>query len=159
VSLEQILIAAAWVVTTVTLIIFIPRDKIREAIVILLFKQLLTWMLGLTVVELGLIEYPVRLFAHANNTSFTFEYYVYPAVCVIFNLHFPVKKSRFYKVLQYVVYCSGITLIEFFIERYTEIINYIHWEWYITWITLMITFFISRQFYLWFFKLKQKGSR
>ena len=40
-SLEQILIAAVWVVTTVTLIILIPRDKTREVIVIFMFKQLL----------------------------------------------------------------------------------------------------------------------
>ena len=155
-GLDAAILAFAWLLTIGMLFIFIPRDKIREALVIFLFKQLITWIIGLLVVELGLIEYPVRSFANASWTSFDFEYFIYPAICVVFNLHYPVGKKPLKQLMHYVNYCSAITFVEVLIERYTDIIEYIHWEWYVTWITLFITFYVSRRFYLWFFKLTKK---
>jgi hypothetical protein len=151
-SLEAIILIVAWLITIIVLIISVPKNKIREAMVIFLFKQVITWIIGLLVVELGLIVYPVRSFAYATRTSFDFEYMIYPAICVIFNLHFPLGKKGFRQFMHYVTYCSAITIIEIFIEKYTDIIEYINWEWYVSWITLFITFYISRIFYLWFFK-------
>ena len=56
--------------------------------------------------------------------------------------------------MHYFYFCSTITIIEVLCEKYTNIIKYIHWTWYITWITLFITFYISRQFYIWYFRLR-----
>ncbi len=155
--IETLLLTSAWIIFTVALIIFVPRNRIREAWVIYLFKQIITWLLGLAVVELRLIEYPIRLFAYANKTSFSFEYFIYPAICVIFNLHYPVGKSSIKQLLYYIVYCSAITIIEVFCEKYTDIINYTGWTWYYTWLSLFATFYLTRMFYLWFFKTKNKG--
>lgn len=151
---DLFILAAAWIITMILLVIFTPRDKIREAALIFLFKQTITWSVGLVVVELRLIEYPAREFSLATRTSFTFEYFVYPALCVIFNLHYPEGKSFFRQFAHFFYYCSSMTLIEMLIERYTNIIRYIHWSWYTTWITLFMTFFASRHFYKWFFRLK-----
>ncbi len=155
-GLELAILVIAWIITIVGLIIFVPKIKIREAFVIFLFKQFITWIVGLLVVELGLIIYPVRSFANATQSSFDFEYFIYPAMCVVFNLHYPVGKSTFRQLMHYISFCSAITIVEVFIERYTDIIEYIHWEWYVTWITLFITFYASRKFYIWFFKYKNK---
>jgi hypothetical protein len=156
-TLERALLIAAWAITTAVLILFVPKDQIREAFVIFAFKQILTWVLGLSVAELGLLEYPVREFANATKTSFCFEFYVYPSVCVIFNLYFPEGKKKLIKVMHYVYYCSLITVIEVLIERYTNIIDYVHWHWSITWISLFLTFYATRKFYLWYFKLNKSA--
>lgn len=66
-SKEIIILATAWILTIVMLILVIPKNKFREAQVIFFFKQLMTWIIGFLVVEYKLIEYPVRLFPHANN--------------------------------------------------------------------------------------------
>jgi len=153
-STEAIILIVAWLITIIGLIISVPKIKIREAMVIFLFKQVITWIIGLLVAELGLIIYPVRSFAIATQSSFDFEYFIYPSLCVIFNLHYPVAKRFIRQLMHYVTYCSAMTIVEVFIERYTAIIDYIHWYWYVTWITLFITFFASRKFYLWFFKNK-----
>jgi hypothetical protein len=153
---EYGLIIIEWVITIGLLIKFIKRDKIREAYIAFSFKQILTWILGLSVAELRLIEYPVRLFPYANKASFTFEYFVYPAICAIFNVNFPENKSNFNKFLYYFYYCTSITVIEVIVEKNTNIIKYIHWTWYVTWSTLFITFYLTRKFYLWFFKLNNK---
>jgi hypothetical protein len=155
VNKEYALILFEWLITIGLLIKFIPRNKIREAYVGFTFKQILTWVLGLTVAEFGLIEYPVRLFSNANKASFTFEYFVYPSICAIFNVNFPENKSNFKNFMYYFYYCTSLTIAEVIFERYTNIIKYIHWTWYVTWITLLITFFMTRKFYIWYLKLNK----
>lgn len=157
-SIDTLFYLAGWIVPIILLILFIPRDKIREAMLVFLFKLLLNWFLGLVVVQLGLIEYPVRLFPRATNTNFSFEYFIYPSICAIFNLNYPNKKNGFIQFLYYSFYCSSMTVIEVIAERYSNVIRYIHWTWHITWITLFLTFFLSRCFYVWFFRLKADQS-
>ncbi|WP_102275672.1 CBO0543 family protein [Cytobacillus massiliigabonensis] len=133
------------------ILFFIPKNKIRLAIVAFLFKQLITFLIGLVVVELGLLEYPVRLFASINRTSFTFEYYAFPVVCAAFNVWYPIGRSTLIQLSYYAGYSSVITIIEIIIEKYTDLIKYIHWDWYTTWITICLSFLISRLFCIWFF--------
>jgi hypothetical protein len=139
------------------LLLFVPKNKLREAIAIFFFKQFLTWVIGLAVVQFGLIEYPVRTFANATKSSFDFEYYFYPAICVVFNLHYPEGKGRLREYLHFFYFCSIMTIFEALVEKYTNILKYIHWTWYITWITLFITFYFSRKFYVWYFRLKSNS--
>lgn len=155
---DYILIAIEFIVAIGLLIRYIPKNKIREAHVMFLFKYALTWILSLPVAELRLIEYPVRLFPYATKTSFTFESFVYPAISAIFNINFPDKKTSFSQFMYYFYYCTSMTIIEVFTERYTNILKYIHWAWYLTWITLFLTFYISHRYYIWFFKLKNNNK-
>lgn len=151
---EYIILISFWIITIISLILFIPRKKVRIAHTSYLFKLLLTWLFGLFVVEFRLIEYPIHEFKYANNTSFTFEYFVYPAICSLFNVHYPANKSILLKVIYYSAFPSIITIIEVILERYTQLINYIDWTWYWTWITLLITFILSRLYVRWFFRIK-----
>jgi len=153
-SKEAIILASVWLLTIILLIIYVPKEKIRHANIIFLFKQSITWLFGLTVVEFKLIQYPYRIFEHAHNTSFSFEFFIFPGICVLFNLYYPVKKNKLKKLIHYINYCTLITIIEIILERYTDLINYINWSWFWTWITLLVTFYASRKYYLWFFKHK-----
>ena len=155
---DYILTIIAWIFTIGLLIRFVPKNRIREAYVIFSFKQLITWLIGLSVAELRLIDYPVRLFPYATKACFSFEYFIYPATCVIFNIYYPKNKSFFSQFMYYVYYCSTMTAFEVFTEKYTNILKYVHWTWYITWITLFLTFFATRTFYIWFFRLKHENN-
>ena len=115
--------------------------------------QCMSWLFGLLVVEYGLISYPVREFQIANASSFSFEYFIYPAICIVFNLHFPKNRLFVYKFLWIILFSTCITILEVILERYTGLIEYIHWTWYWSWITLLITFLISRAYYIWFYKI------
>ncbi|HJV44333.1 MAG TPA: CBO0543 family protein [Bacillota bacterium] len=152
--LDYIILIGSWVITIMLLFLLIPKDKIRLAHVAFLFKQLITWVLGLSVVELKWIEFPVRWFSYANRSSFTFDYFVYPAICAIFNVHYPEGKNKIKKFFYYAAYCSIMTSIEVLFERFTHLIHYIDWAWYWTWISLFITFRITRLYVCWFCKLK-----
>lgn len=153
-SKEIIILISAWIIMTIILLLFVPKNKLREAITIFFFKQTLTWILGLTVAHFKFIEYPVRSFSNATSASFDFEYYFYPVICIIFNLYYPMSGSRFQQFMHYFYYCSAITSIEAILENYTNLIKYINWTWYITWISFFITFYLSHRFYVWFFRLK-----
>ena len=155
-NINYILIAIEWIVTIGLLVKFIPKNKIRLALVAFHCKQLITWVMGLSVAQLKLIEYPVRLFPYANKASFTFEFFAYPSFCAIFNVNYPEKKSAFGQFMYYFYYCTTLTVIEVIVERYTDTLKYIHWTWYITWITLFITFYLSRIYCVWFFKQNDK---
>ncbi|WP_199614807.1 CBO0543 family protein [Paenibacillus alkalitolerans] len=151
-KMESMILVSVWI-TAFSLFFFIPRKKFRLAQTALLFKQMLTWIIGLVVVELGWIEYPVREFASVIRSSFTFEYLAYPIICGLFNARYPENRSLLFKLFYYSSYCTVITVVELLIEINTNLVNYIHWSWYWTWITLFITFFMSRKFSKWFFSI------
>ncbi|MBP2239905.1 hypothetical protein J2Z40_000458 [Cytobacillus eiseniae] len=145
---------SAWVVTTLLLFIFVPKNRIREASVSFLVKHIITWLFGLLVVERGLISYPSRLFfKKASKTSFTFEYFVYPALCSLFNLHYPEKRNYYIKTLYYAIHTSIIIVFEIYAVKYTKLIKYKKWSWYWSFSTIWLTYFVSRIFHRWFFKI------
>ena len=147
----------AWIVTTVLLIKFVPRKRIREAIVSFLFKQVITWLFGLLVVEKDLITYPNRLFFKKTiKSSFTFEYFVYPGLCALFNLYYPENKPKIIKVLYYSFHTSIITIFEIIAVKYTNLIKYNKWSWYWSFITIYMSYFLSRIFQRWFFRIITK---
>jgi len=146
----RIILISVIVISILCLIFITPRDKIREAHLVFLFKQFVTWLLGIIVVEFHLIEYPVRIIQFAAKTSFVFEFIAYPTVCTIFVLRFPEHKSLWHKAGWYVLFPTWMTILEVWMEHSTDLIRYIHWTWYFTWLTLLITFHISRVYYKWF---------
>lgn len=149
--IEQWFLFFVWLITLASLL-FIPKEKYRVALMVFLFKQCVTWFLGLLVVEWGWIVYPLRLFWKVNDTSFTFEYFVYPVISIFFILHYPERRGVGVKLAYYAAFTTGIMIPEYVIERYTGLIDYLYWTWYWSWISLFLTFGVSRWFYVWYFK-------
>ncbi|MDQ0245796.1 uncharacterized membrane protein HdeD (DUF308 family) [Bacillus fengqiuensis] len=150
---EKTILISSWIITALLLIRFVPKDRIRHAQVPFLFNQMITWFFGLLVVEKGLIEYPYRLlFKKSNKSSFTFEYFIYPSLAVFFNLYYPEKRNMFIKTLYYFVHISLIIVCEVIAVKYTKLIRYKKWNWYWSFITVWITYYISHLHYRYFFK-------
>lgn len=156
-STDTIILYSVNLFTVLLLWFFIPRDKLIEAQISFLFMQVLTWLFGAIVVENKLVEYPVRFLENAYHASFTFEYFVFPAVSALYNLHFPSKKGWFDKIMYMLAYPTAMTIVEVFLEKYTNLVKYVCWSWYWSFITLLITLVISYAYYKWIFKkIKQK---
>ncbi|OIJ11610.1 hypothetical protein BKP35_11765 [Anaerobacillus arseniciselenatis] len=151
---EYTILVSSWVIASVLLCTLTPRNKVKHSMIAFLFHQVLTWLFGLLVVEKELIKYPVRLF-QKSKTSFTFEYFVFPALSALFNVRFPEKANWFCKFLYYFYYPTIITLFEVYAEKRTKLIEYIRWNWFYSFITMFLSFFVSRQYYLWFFSKKE----
>ncbi|MFB9329399.1 CBO0543 family protein [Paenibacillus aurantiacus] len=154
--MDRTILISIDIITALALIRLTSKDKLREATIIFLFKQTMTWSFGLLVVEWGLIEYPIREFVKANATSFSFEYFIYPALCVIFNLHYPTG-AKWKKWAWFLAFPTAMTILEVEIERNTELIHYVHWNWCYTWVTLLTTYFMSRVYFLWVYRHSGKG--
>jgi hypothetical protein len=95
---EGIIEASVWIIMIIALLLFVPKNRMREASDVYLITQL--------------------------------SYFA--------------------------AYCSIMTLLEVLIGHYTQLIHYIKWTWYWTWISLFLTFYISRLYYVWFFRIKSK---
>lgn len=150
--MDMIILWSAWIVTAILLIIFINRKTLLQAILSFLFMQVPTWLFGALVVQGGLIEYPVGILEMAYKASFTFEFFIFPAVSAIFNVHFPKQKSWLVKSIYTLSFPTVITIIEVVLEKHTELIKYVNWTWYLSFISITFTLLISYWFYLWFFK-------
>lgn len=138
--------------------LLVPQERRREAHIIFLFHQFITWILGIMAVEWGLLAYPVREFPMANHTSFTFEYIAYPVISVYFILFYPAGSRASMQIAYYMGSSMAIVLPELWFKYHTQLIVYLHWQWYWTWISVTGTFWITRMFYLWFCRTSVTGK-
>ncbi len=79
--------------------------------------------------------------------AFPFEYFILPVIIIFFILYYPRSKPMKIKILYTMAFSSAITLVEYFVERYTLLIQYLSWRWYWTWISLTILFYIVMSVY------------
>lgn len=156
-NIEVMILYSVWSLTIFSLIL-IPKQRWGEASISFLFQQFVTWFLGLLVVEWRLIEYPVRELAQVNETSFTFEFFVYPVISIFFILYYPKWSSLPKRFLYTAALSTTITIIEVVFELYTDLINYTGWKWYTTWITVFLTLGLLRLFINWFFKYDVRNN-
>ena len=143
--LEQWLMIFFTVIAVYVLLFIIDWRYFCDWVVVILFKCLLDILWGSAVVSQKMIEYPVRLFAPYYETCIFFELWIFPVSCVWYN---QVTRERglggifFYALL----FSMVITAIEYPIEKYTQLIRYIRWDWFTTFYTVTLTFLISRGF-------------
>jgi MFS family permease len=150
-NVELTLLYSIWSMTIISLIL-IPKKRRKEASMAFLFQHFITWFLGLLVVEWHLLEYPVRVLASVNKTSFTFEFFVYPVISTFFALYYPENRSLLIRLFYITIITTGLIVPEVIFEKYTDLIKYIHWEWYYSWISILLTLSLLRYFMKWFFK-------
>lgn len=143
------------VTSIIFLIKFVPLQKLRDAVIIFLSLQMLTWPLGLIAVEKKWIEYPVQLLPNENQTnksSLLFEYFLFPLLAILFSLYYPKYKNKMVIVLYYLIITGIFTILEVVIERYTDLVQYHTWRWYWTFISVLIVLFINHSYYSWYKK-------
>ncbi len=131
---------------------FVPKANRLQAQFIFLFIQFPIWLLGLVAVELRLLAYPVHELSRANNTSFVFEYLILPIFCIHFNVRYPRYATKLGQTFYYVGASLALTIVEVIVEKYTDILEYTGWKWYITFLTVLLILWLSRITTLWFFK-------
>jgi hypothetical protein len=133
----------------------VPSEKVRDACVLFLFLQVITWPAGLFAVEMGWIDYPTQLLPQANEynrTSFSFEFFLFPIVAIIFSLYYPNDIKWKGGLVYYFVFAGFFTFMEVLLERYTSLVKYHEWKWYWTLLTVIISLFFNHRYYLWFRK-------
>ncbi|MDK8641541.1 CBO0543 family protein (plasmid) [Niallia taxi] len=160
-SFERWFLIGFTIICIISLFKFVPKYKKRDAWVLFLFLQLITWPAGLFTVEQGWIEYPIQLLPQTNEynkTSFSFEFFFFPVVAIFFSLYFPRRKNWKIILLYYVGIAGFFTILEVFLERYTALVKYKEWTWYWSFITVVISLVINDSCYKWFKKGFKPGT-
>jgi len=144
-GLEGYIIIITAVLSLLLFIFVIDWRYFQDWVVVFLFKDVVDFIWGSPVVELNLIQYPIRLLPDWYDTNILFELWVFPILCILYN---QVTRERgLWPIIYYaVLFSAGITAIEYPLELYTDLIRYIEWSWQTTFYTVTITFLISRSF-------------
>jgi hypothetical protein len=150
-SIERTIIISIWVFGALLLVLFVPRNKIREAITAFLFCQAIVWLIVLLHVRMGQIRFPVREFPSATDLSFTLNYFLWPVISAFYYIHEP-KNGFVLRALYLLVYVVGTTLLHLAMAHYTQLIDYVKLKWYVGFM-FPLFFFLATRFYCnWFFK-------
>ena len=145
ISVEMFISLVAAVITLLLLIFAVDWRYVRDWVVVFLFKSLLDFVVSSPTVEHHLLEYPIRLLPNCYDTSLLFELWVFPVLCILYNQI--TRDKGIGAILGYaLLFSAGITVIEYYLELHTNLIRYIQWSWQTTFISLTITFLISRGF-------------
>lgn len=91
-NMERWILVGIIAISILAIFLLVPKQKTRDAWVIFLSLQIITWPAGLLAVEWNMIDYPVQLFSSANEfnrSSFTFEFFLFPVTAIMFSLYFP----------------------------------------------------------------------
>ena len=134
-----------------SILIFVRKKNIRKALLAFFAAQLFTWPIGLLLTLFGKVEYPIRLFPKAIDSSFLHGYILNPTIYALYYIHYP----KHVKLIWRWVYTLTISAIPIFIEiienKYTNLLKYKNWSAYKTWMLVLIIYFIVRKYLDWFF--------
>ncbi|MGF2615804.1 hypothetical protein FZC84_06950 [Rossellomorea vietnamensis] len=119
------------------------KPPIKDWLIIFLVKGYISSILDKFVVKKGYIKYPVKLI-NLFDTSFIFDYLLFPISCVYYN--FATFKKSWRTIFIRVLYFSiPMTIIEQWLEKKTNLIQYRKgWNWLFTFVSLNSTFLLVR---------------
>ncbi|MEK8132501.1 CBO0543 family protein [Paenibacillus filicis] len=151
-TIERMVIGVVWIVIVCSLKWLVPKNKRREAALILFADQVFTWSISLILVEIGWNENPVREFVKAGSTNFSFNYGLYPTICVFYCLYYPEQGSWVRKFVHSLVFAGIYTLFIVLVSTYTELIHPLHMRWYFHFTMAFLLFYVVYRYYRWFFR-------
>ncbi|MEH7014586.1 CBO0543 family protein [Neobacillus niacini] len=149
---EILILVFSWVIAVLCLLKYVPKDKRRVAHITFLFGQAFSWLFEYFQVRLELLEFPFREFNYATKMSFSLHYVIFPTYAVFFILLYPIQKAPKWIIIYYLIYGMALPTYAFFLERYSSLIDYKKWNWFLAVIVNLIAMFIVKKFVFWFKK-------
>jgi hypothetical protein len=141
-TMEKCILGAVYIVC-LAMLAFVPKQRRRMAIAIYLFQETLAWIMGLLVVEYGLLAYPVRELT-TMRTSFVFEFLALPTTSVYYNLYYPESRALYVRVVYTVACVAAVTALELWLEANTDLVEYIRWSGFWSFVTITLSLVLSR---------------
>ncbi|MDL4842520.1 CBO0543 family protein [Aquibacillus rhizosphaerae] len=150
---NYIILITIWIIGVALFITFTPKHKKRRLILAFLICQAFTWLSDLLLLNFNLIAFPVREFPSATDMLVTTDYFLYPLLCGFYIIYEP--EQRLFVRFIYLSACiSTLVFIDIMISKFTDLIEYLNYDWYWTWLLFLCIFAITNIIYQWFFRSK-----
>ena len=150
-SVDYVYIIIMWVIGMLAFLFLTPKNHYRKLLFTLLVCQAFLWLNSLIHVEFNLLAYPVREFPKATDLLITTEYFFYPLLSGFYIAYEP-KRSLMIRVIYLSIWISAFTLYDLILVNYTNLVTYVHYAWYFTWIDYFCIFAVTNLVNHWFFK-------
>ncbi|MEW9053177.1 MAG: CBO0543 family protein [Neobacillus sp.] len=148
-SKEVSILAFSWIICLITLY-WVSKGRARLTQITFLFSQALSWLFEFILVYFELVEFPYREFRIATNMSFSLYYLIFPTVGVLFILLYPKQSSILKVLLYYLLFSMVIPTYSLLAERYSNLLQFINWNWGIHVLADLVMFYILKNFIVWF---------
>ncbi|MDR6121147.1 hypothetical protein QFZ87_000744 [Bacillus sp. SLBN-46] len=152
-SRDYTVIILIWVIGIIAYLFLTPKNRYRKVLFALILCQAFVWVSSLLHVKYHLLAFPVREFPKATDVLVTTEYFFYPLLSGFYIISEP-KRSPIIRFLYLSLWISGLTVMDVMLEKYTNLIEYVHYAWYLTWLNFFWIFVVTHLIYHWFFKDK-----
>ncbi|MBV7508960.1 hypothetical protein KW850_27535 [Bacillus sp. sid0103] len=153
-SVDYVCIILMWVIGVIAFMFVTPKHRYRKVLIALLICEALLWLNSLVHVELNLLVFPVREFPKATDLLVTTEYFFYPLLCGFYLVYEP-KRSLGIRLIYLSVWSSFIAFYDQMLVNYTNLVEYVHYAWYFTWLDFFCIYAATNMIYQWFFKDKE----
>lgn len=101
--------------------LYIPKGQLRQALLAFVLFQATTWFISLVLVQMNILQFPVREFPKATGSVFIPQFFIYPAFFTWFYLCLPYKSSKHYRILHWLISISIPVHFAYFIAVYTDL--------------------------------------
>jgi len=143
--MDKIILWGALIIGLVMLLFSLRMVPLKDWLIIFLFTGYISVIAGTIVTEENMISYPVKILENHFVSSLQFEMFTLPIICIYF-YHTTYHSTYIGVFLQGLLYTSVLTLLEFLMETYTNVIQYHSWTWMVTFVTVLILIIFVRAF-------------
>lgn len=139
----------------IALFIFsLRRQPVKDWLLIFFIAAYFATLIGTIVESLHLIEYPTRLFKETFPSNLLFEAVILPVINMYFyQLTYHSRSVNI--IIQGILYTSVLIIGEVIIKKYTSLIVYVNWNWFISFVTVFC-FLLAVRFLLKLINRKNK---
>ncbi|WP_078544541.1 CBO0543 family protein [Litchfieldia alkalitelluris] len=124
-------------------IVALRKGPIIHSLLIFFMTAYASTFVGVIVVEEKMLKYPITLFGQYFDSSMLFEYLLFPIVNIFF--HQTTIKSKMDRlIIQTAMYSGVLTSIEVLFEKYTDLIEYMTWTWFHSFVGMFLFLLIIR---------------
>jgi hypothetical protein len=140
---EWLILWAVLCISFALLFYCLYKKPLTEWLLVFFSKAYISSLLDNYFVVSGNFSYPVRFLPTKFDTSLVFDYLAFPVLCVLYNQ--TSHKSKLTGIIgQAILYSCLITLIEWWIESNTLLIDYRHWNLFYSLGFFILTFLLVR---------------
>lgn len=144
--IDKILLWSFFILGVALLIFSLRRPPIKDWLLTFFIAAYFAAIIGTIVESMHLIEYPTTFLKEVFSSSLLFESLLFPVINIFF--YQSTYRSRTLSIIiQGALYTSVLTIVEVTLKKYTSLIQYPNWNWFLTLVTVFF-FLIGLRFLL-----------